>query len=88
MIGFSRLQNATNLSAKDYQLLHIEYGHYTGQQVNKFIEENQLQYKVAVIASYGHTTFNLPNEKITAQLGDGAAIAALTGLPVVTDFLA
>ena len=25
----SRLQNATNLSAKDYQLLHIEYGHYT-----------------------------------------------------------
>jgi len=82
----SRLQNATNLSAKDYQLLHIEYGHYTGQQVNKFIEENQLQYKVAVIASYGHTTFNLPNEKITAQLGDGAAIAALTGLPVVTDF--
>ena len=82
----SRLQNATNLSAKDYQLLHIEYGHYTGQQVNKFIEENQLQYKVAVIASHGHTAFYIPENKLTVQLGDGAAIAALTGLPVVTDF--
>ncbi len=82
----SKLQNAANLSAKDYLLLDTEYGHYTGQQTNKFIEENQLQYKVAVIASVGHTAFHLPKEKLTAQLGDGAAIAALTGLPVVTDF--
>ena len=85
-VWVSRLQNATNLSAKDYQLLHIEYGHYTGQQVNKFIEENQLQYKVAVIASHGHTAFYIPEKKFTVQLGDGAAIAALTGLPVVTNF--
>ncbi|MBK8607778.1 MAG: anhydro-N-acetylmuramic acid kinase [Chitinophagaceae bacterium] len=85
-VWVSRLQNATNLSAKDFLSLHIEFGHYTGQQVNKFIEENQLQYKVAVIASQGHTTFDLPDEKLTAHLGDGAAIAALTGLPVVTNF--
>lgn len=82
----SKLQNASNLSARDYQVLHTAYGHYTGQQVNKFIEENQLQYKVAVIAAHGHTAFHLPAEKTIAQLGDGAAIAALTGLPVVTDF--
>lgn len=82
----SKLKNATNLSAKDHYLLHIEYGHYTGQQVNKFIEENQFQYKVAVIASYGHTAFYIPENKLMVQLGDGAAIAALTGLPVVTDF--
>lgn len=81
-----RLQDAINLSARDYQLLHADYGHYAAQQVNKFIEENQLQYKVAVIASFGHTTFNLPEKKLTEHLGDGAAIAALTGLPVVTDF--
>ena len=66
----------------DYQLLHAEYGHYTGQQVNKFIEENELEYKVAVIASHGHTTFHMPAKKMTAQLGDGAAIAAETQLPV------
>lgn len=84
----AKLKDATNLSAKDYQLLHAEYGHYTGQQVNKFIEEYQLQYKVAVIASHGHTTFHIPGKKMTAQLGDGAAIAAVTQLPVVSDLRA
>jgi anhydro-N-acetylmuramic acid kinase len=81
----AKLQNAINLSARDYQLLHTEYGHYTGQQVNQFIENYKLQYKISVIASHGHTTFHMPDKKMTAQLGDGAAIAAETKLPVVTD---
>jgi len=81
----SQLKNAISLNALDYQLLHVDYGHYLGQQVNKFIEENNLQYKVALIASHGHTTFHVPAKKMTAQLGDGAAIAAETHLPVVTD---
>jgi anhydro-N-acetylmuramic acid kinase len=80
-----RLKNAISLTALDYQLLHAEYGHYLGQQVNRFIEEYQLHYKVAVIASHGHTTFHIPAKKMTAQLGDGAAIAATTQLPVVSD---
>ncbi len=81
----NRLKNATTLNAMEYQLLHAEYGHYLGQQVNSFIESNGLQYKVALIASHGHTTFHLPARKMTAQLGDGAAIASETHLPVVTD---
>lgn len=84
----AKLKDAINLSAKDYQLLHAEYGQYTGQQVNKFIAEYQLQYKVAVIASHGHTTFHIPASRMTAQLGDGAAIAAITRLPVVSDLRA
>jgi anhydro-N-acetylmuramic acid kinase len=83
-----RLKNAVSLNALDYQLLHVEYGHYLGQQVNKFIEENGLQYKVALVASHGHTTFHVPSKKMTAQLGDGAAIASEIQLPVVTDLRA
>jgi anhydro-N-acetylmuramic acid kinase len=83
-----KLKNAISLTALDYQLLHAEYGHYLGQQVNRFIEENELQYKVAVVASHGHTTFHIPGKKMTAQLGDGAAIAAITQLPVVSDLRA
>jgi anhydro-N-acetylmuramic acid kinase len=83
-----RLKNAVSLLALDYQLLHTDYGHYLGQQVNKFIEENNIHYQVALITSHGHTTFHLPGKKMTGQLGDGAAIAAETQLPVVSDLRA
>src|SRR5258708_29701635 len=81
----ARLKNATSLNALDYQLLHVDYGHYLGQQVNRFIEENGLHYQVALVASHGHTTFHIPGKRMTGQLGDGAAIAARTQLPVVSD---
>lgn len=81
----NKLKNAISLNALDYLLLHTEYGHYIGKQVNKFIDEKNLHYQVALIASHGHTTFHIPVKKMTAQLGDGAAIAAITQLPVVAD---
>jgi anhydro-N-acetylmuramic acid kinase len=80
-----KLKDAVSLPALAYQLLHAEYGHYLGQQVNRFIRENQLEYKVSLVASHGHTTFHIPARRMTAQLGDGAAIAASTELPVVSD---
>ena len=80
-----KLKVAVTLPALDYQLLHAEYGHYLGQQVNRFIRDHQLEYKVSLVASHGHTTFHVPSKKMTAQLGDGAAIAAATQLPVVSD---
>lgn len=83
-----RLQSATSLNALEYQLLHADYGHYLGKEVNRFIEENNLHYQVGLISSHGHTTFHMPLQKMTAQLGDGAAIAAETRLPVVSDLRA
>ena len=83
-----RLKQAIHLPALDYQLLHTDYGHYLGRQVNRFIDAHGLHYKVALISSHGHTTFHVPSRKMTAQLGDGAAIAAETQLPVVTDLRA
>jgi anhydro-N-acetylmuramic acid kinase len=83
-----KLKGATSLNALDYLLLHTEYGHYTGEMVNRFIEAHNLQYKVQLIASHGHTTFHMPSARMTAQLGDGAAIAATTGINVVSDLRA
>lgn len=80
-----KLKTATSLPALDYQLLHTAYGHYLGTQINAFINKHSLHYQVALIASHGHTTFHMPERMMTAQLGDGAAIAAETQLPVVTD---
>src|SRR5687768_16011348 len=83
-----KLKNVSSLTALEYQLLHTSYGHYLGAEVNRFIDEHSLQYQVALIASHGHTTFHFPEQRMTAQLGDGAALAAATGLPVVSDLRA
>jgi anhydro-N-acetylmuramic acid kinase len=75
-----------SLSAKDYMLLHSAYGHYLGNCVNDFLEEKNLAYQVQLIASHGHTAFHFPSHHTTVQLGDGAAIAAVTGIRTITDF--
>ncbi len=80
-----KLKNATTLSAYEYLSLHSEYGHYIGQTVRSFIEKNQLEHRVQMIASHGHTTFHNPSIGLTAQLGDGSAIAAETNINVVSD---
>lgn len=84
----SRLENAVSLNALEYQLLHADYGHYIGVRVNEFIDRHDLYYKVAVIGSHGHTTFHMPERRMTGQIGEGAAIAAETGLTVVSDLRA
>jgi anhydro-N-acetylmuramic acid kinase len=80
-----KLREATGLPAVDYQVLHTDYGRYLGERVLDFVEEFQLQHRVNMISSHGHTTFHMPQKKMTHQLGEGAALAAASGLPVVSD---
>jgi len=80
-----RLKNSVNLLAVDYQILNTDYGRFLGEKVNEFIDRFSLHHKVDLVASHGHTTFHFPGKKMTHQLGDGASIAAITELPVVTD---
>jgi anhydro-N-acetylmuramic acid kinase len=80
-----KLSRLSGLSARDYLLLHTGYGHWLGHRVNEFLEEKHLTYRIQLIASHGHTAFHLPSYKMTAQLGDGAAIAAITGIRTITD---
>ncbi len=79
------LASSGGLTAKDYLLLHTSYGHYLGNCINDFLEERNLSYKVQLISSHGHTAFHLPAQQMTAQLGDGASIAAITGIRTITD---
>jgi len=83
-----KLKKAIYLPAFDYQLLHTDYGRFLGEKVNESIDEFGLHHKVNLIASHGHTTFHFPEKNLTHQLGDGAAIAAVTQLPVVSDLRA
>jgi anhydro-N-acetylmuramic acid kinase len=63
---------------------HADYGRYLGERCNKFILENQLE--VDLIASHGHTIFHQPQLGFTTQVGSGAQIHAVTGLPVACNF--
>jgi anhydro-N-acetylmuramic acid kinase len=82
-----RLLAAESYSAASFMALHSEYGKLIASIVNEFIAQNELGYKVALIASHGHTVFHVPGSH-SVQIGDGAAIAALTALPVVSDLRA
>ena len=84
----AKLQSARHLGAEDYLVLHAAYGRYTGEMVNAFIRQHLLQHRVHLVASHGHTVFHDPARHMTAQLGEGAAIAAETGLTVISDFRA
>lgn len=65
---------------------HAQLGTYFGKQVKAFIEKNALTGKVDLVASHGHTIFHFPVKQFTTQIGDGAAIAAQSHLPVACDF--
>jgi anhydro-N-acetylmuramic acid kinase len=80
-----RLQHTSTLPVSEFLKLHTAYGRYLGNSVNKFIEHHDLQHKVHFIASHGHTIFHEPQAHTTIQIGDGATIAAITGLPVISD---
>lgn len=78
-----KLQNAPSLSAAAFVELDAAYGQLTADLVNRFIADNKIEYKVALVVSHGHTVFHVPGS-YSIQMGDGAAIAAITGLPVVS----
>lgn len=82
------LKHAQQLSVPDFLRLHTAYGRYMGDAVNKFIADKQIELQVQFIASHGHTVLHEPANYTTTQIGDGAAIAAITGLPVISDLRA
>lgn len=82
-----RLSKLRNQSAIIFHKTDRYFGEFIGQQINAFIQNNQLG-DIDLISSHGHTIFHRPEENLTTQIGSGASISAITGLPVVCDFRA
>ncbi len=81
-----RLEQLVLQNAVTYIKTHAFLGHYYGTEVKAFIERHQLDGELDFVASHGQTIFHQPENRFTSQLGDGAAIAAITGYPVICDF--
>lgn len=57
--------------------------------VNTFLTVNEIDRKdIDVVGFHGQTVLHRPRDRLTVQLGDGAALARETGIPVVYDFRA
>src|SRR3954469_10349897 len=79
------LQYAQNRNVGDFIKFDASYGRYLGTQVNKFIAKYEISHQVNFVASHGHTVFHEPENNATCQIGAGATMAAVTGLPVISD---
>lgn len=79
-----KLATAHALGGEELIELDHQYGQYVGKACAGFIARNNL--KVDFISSHGHTIFHQPDRGFTFQLGNGNAIHAVTGVPVVYDF--
>ncbi len=82
----SRLSTAAELSGLEMALLSNKYGKFIGKQVARFCSD--LPEKPDLVSSHGHTVFHQPKNRLTIQIGNGAWIAAYSGLPVACDFRA
>ncbi len=79
-----RLQTATQISGLELSLLNVEYGRLIGNWCKDFLQKNNL--KPDFISSHGHTIFHQPERNFTLQIGDGAAIAAVSGIKTINQF--
>jgi len=82
-LWIEKLRNAHLLAAYEFLLLHNEYGNYIGKLIQEFLRGKEIP---QLIASHGHTIFHQPNKKLTFQLGNGASIAAITGISTISNF--
>jgi anhydro-N-acetylmuramic acid kinase len=79
-----KLRTAPKLAGEQLIELHTAYGQFTGAQINRLIKTHRLL--PDLIASHGHTVFHQPEKGFTFQTGNGACIAAETGITTVADF--
>lgn len=86
------LENIENDSF--FQSVHFRYVKWVASSVKKFLKENKLSSnQIDLIGFHGQTLDHNPpsvagsfNEVYTLQMGSGALLSDLTGIPVVYDF--
>ncbi len=80
-----KLRTAQQLPVPQFLELHTAYGRYIGEAVNAFLTKHAGPGRPSLISSHGHTVYHNPAARTSTQIGDGASIAAVTGIATVTD---
>jgi len=78
-----RLQQFHTLSASEYVKLKYDYSYLIGGMLKDiFSDQNTPEY----ISFHGHTLMHSPENGFTEQIGNGAILANITGVPTITEF--
>lgn len=80
----NQLKNSHLLSSLELHLLDVAFGAWMGEESKKFVAKHQI--RVEAIASHGHTVFHQPQKGLSLQIGNGWAMHAASGIPVINDF--
>jgi len=78
-----RLLHISSSTALSLAETHVRLGRFIGDQSKAFLETHG---PADLIASHGHTAFHQPKSGFTSQIGCGAWISAITGVPAIVDF--
>ena len=79
-----RLANLPDQDARTFARTHTYFGHLTAEFALDFLQRHRTT--ADFIATHGHTVFHEPDRNHSAQIGDGAATAALTSVPTIAQF--
>jgi anhydro-N-acetylmuramic acid kinase len=64
--------------------LDAQFGKWVGQEIKRFNRVHKLDPLFAAV--HGHTCVHHPEQGYSFQLGNGAHIAHIAGIPIITDF--
>lgn len=80
-----RLAHSMTLNGLELMQLDADFAAFMAEQVLQFATTFSHP-QIDLIASHGHTIFHKPELGFTTQIGNGAILAAKTGVPTVCDF--
>ncbi|MDF1694529.1 MAG: anhydro-N-acetylmuramic acid kinase [Saprospiraceae bacterium] len=78
------LKEYEKLSAVEYIAFKVDYSKYVSELLKDMLSE--FNGSIDYISFHGHTLMHLPHDHITEQIGNGGILAAILGIPTITDF--
>jgi len=81
----TKLRDGVGYSTSQLEGLNISYTQLLAEIITSFIEKYQLK-NIDTVCSHGHTILHQPENKLTLQMGNLAALAQLINQNVVCDF--
>lgn len=79
----AKLALGERMNVNELCITEVAFSRFCGQAIHDFLKRNNA--RADYVSSHGHTITHHPELGYTLQIGDGAIMAEMTGLPTVVD---